>query len=69
MSTSVLQSPRFAPAGSAAAAEHSFFQRLWMALEAHGQRRAAVELRRAAARHANSDPALARRLLDAADGL
>ena len=68
MSTSVLHSPRLAPAASAAAATPGFFQRLWTALEAHGQRRAAVELRRAADRHMNGDPALARRLLDAADG-
>jgi hypothetical protein len=67
MSTTVLQTLRLAPVASTAAATPSFFQRLWTALEAHGQRRAATELRRVAERHMHGDPALARRLLEAAD--
>lgn len=45
----------------------TFWQRLWAALEAHGQRRAAAHLRRMAAIHADIDPVLARRLYDAAE--
>ena len=67
MSTTVLQPPRLAHVASTAAASPSYFQRLWTALEAHGQRRAAVELRRVAERHMHGDPALARRLLEAAN--
>lgn len=63
MSTTVLHAPRITAAGRAGT---SFWQRLWQALEAHGQRRAAVELRRAAWRFESSDPATARQLLDAA---
>ncbi len=40
--------------------------RLRTALERHGRRRAATELRRIAALHAFSDPVLTRQLLDAA---
>lgn len=62
MSTTVLHAPRIA----APASTRPFWQRVWSALEAHGQRRAAVELRRAAERHALTDPELAARLLQAA---
>lgn len=64
MSTTVLHAPRISAAGRAGP---GFWQRLWQALEAHGQRRAAVELRRAAWRFQSSDPAVARQLLDAAE--
>lgn len=64
MSTTVLHAPRISATGRAGT---GFWQRLWQALEAHGQRRAAVELRRAAWRFQSSDPAVARQLLDAAD--
>lgn len=63
MSTTVLHAPRiaaFAPVHTA------FWSRLWNALEAHGQRRAAAELRRTAWRYQSSDPALALRLIEAA---
>jgi hypothetical protein len=61
--TAVLQAPRQLPAGRAG---KGFWLRLWQALEAHGQRRAAAELRRTAWRFQDSDPDLARRLLAAA---
>jgi hypothetical protein len=67
MSTIVLhpaRAPRTAPAFGAAVP--SFLQRLWAALEVHGQRRAALELRRVADRHAYGDPVIAGRLLEAA---
>lgn len=63
MSTTVLHAPRiaaFAPVNTA------FWPRLWKALEAQGQRRAAAELRRTAWRYQSSDPALALRLIEAA---
>lgn len=61
MSTTVLPAPRITAAGP------GFWQRLWQALEANGQRRAAGELRRAAWRLQSSDPVIARQLLEAAD--
>ena len=64
MSTIVLHAPGATRASSPTS---TFVQRLWAALEAHGQRRAAVELRRVAARHAHGDPALSRQLMAAAD--
>lgn len=42
--------------------ESSLLQRVWAALEAHGQRRAAAELNRIAALHVSTDPELARNL-------
>ena len=50
-----------------AAATTTFWQRLWAAIERHGQRRAAAELRRIAAHHVFSDPEMTRHLLAAAD--
>lgn len=70
MSTSLqfqLRAGTLAPTAPAATAFGAFWQRLWAALERHGQRRAAAELRRIAILHAFSDPALNRQLLDAAD--
>jgi hypothetical protein len=64
MSTIVLHTPG---APRAERQTPTFLLRLWAALEAHGQRRAAVELRRVAARHAYGDPALANQLMAAAD--
>lgn len=65
MSTTVLHVPRIdAHAGRTGA---SLWQRLWQALERSGQRRAAVELRRAAWRFQATDPATARALLNAAE--
>jgi hypothetical protein len=61
MTTTSLQAPRLA-ATSAARPAASVWQRLWAALEAHCQRRAAAELRRLAIHHRFSDPALAQRL-------
>ena len=43
------------------------WQRLGAAIERHGQRRAAAELRRIAAHHVFSDPEMTRHLLAAAD--
>ncbi|GAB4117699.1 MAG: hypothetical protein Fur0014_19160 [Rubrivivax sp.] len=63
MSTTVLHAPRIAAAAPVGA---GFWPRLWKALEAHGQRRAAAELRRTAWRYQSSDPALALRLIEAA---
>ncbi len=40
----------------------SFWQRVWAALEAHGQRRAAAELQRIAILHVSTDPELSRNL-------
>lgn len=70
MSTSLqmhLRAGTLAPTAPAAAPFGPFWQRLWAAIERHGQRRAAAELRRIATLHAFSDPALNRQLLDAAD--
>jgi hypothetical protein len=61
--TTILLAPRLTRTGRAGG---GFWLSLWQALESHGQRRAAAELRRSAWRHQDSDPALARRLLDAA---
>lgn len=63
MSTTVLHTPRIA---AYAPVDTGFWQRLWHALEAHGQRRAAAELRRTAWRYQATDPALALRLIEAA---
>ena len=49
-----------------AAAATRFWQRLWAAIERHGHRRAAAELRRIATQHVGSDPEMARQLLSAA---
>lgn len=38
------------------------WQRVWAALEAHGQRRAAAELNRIAILHVSTDPELSRNL-------
>jgi hypothetical protein len=45
----------------------SIWRRLWLALEAQGQRRAAAELRRLAAYHLYSDPEMNQRLRALAD--
>ncbi len=66
MSTIVLQ-PTRAPRSVSGTDNAGLVQRLWSALEAHGQRRAAQELRRVAARHAYGDPVMASRLLAAAE--
>ena len=50
-----------------AAATTTFWQRLWAAIERHGQRRAAAELRRIASHHVFSDPEMTRHLLAAAN--
>lgn len=63
MNTIALHRPRIL---AAALNGPGVWQRLWKALEAHGQRRAAAELRRHAWRVQPSDPALARQLLEAA---
>lgn len=65
MSTSVLHHPQLAPRATTGAP--GFWQRLWIAIERHGQRRAAAELRRVASHHVFSDPELSRQLLAAAD--
>jgi hypothetical protein len=64
MTTTTLQSPRIHAASTAAAARPitRFWQRLWAAVEAHGQRRAAAELRRLAVSHRFTDPTMASRL-------
>ncbi len=49
-----------------AAAATRFWQRLWAAIERHGQRRAAAEMRRVASTHVFSDPEVARQLRVAA---
>lgn len=63
MNTIALHRPRIL---AAALNGPGVWQRLWQALEAHGQRRAAAELRRSAERLQFTDPALARQLLEAA---
>jgi hypothetical protein len=65
MSTTVLHAPRAATAG-ATPNTPSIWLRLWAALEANGQRRAAAELRRVASMREGQDPDLARRLREAA---
>jgi len=62
MSTTVLHPARLAPAAKAPAAPTGFWLRVWAALEAYGQRRAAAELRRLAATHVSTDPELSRHL-------
>lgn len=61
--------PRATPRTAAPAAgtpRPGFWQRVWIALEAHGQRRAAHQLRLFAAHHVTSDPELAQRLRELA---
>ena len=60
MSTVTLQ--RTASAADVGAPRVGFWRRLWLALEAQGQRRAAAELRRLAIHHRFSDPEMSRRL-------
>lgn len=67
MSTTFIHPTRRPLAHPAAPVAGSFWQRLWAALEAHGQRRAAAHLRRMAAIHADHNPDLARRLNEAAE--
>ncbi len=62
MSTTVLHAPRIAVVNG----QTGFWSQFWHALERHGQRRAAAELRRTAWRYETSDPVLARQLLQAA---
>jgi len=64
MSTTALHPTRIAP--RAGTATPAFWQRLWAALEAHGQRRAAAELRRLAATHVSTSPEVQRALKEAA---
>jgi hypothetical protein len=66
MSTTALNIPL--PGARTKAATPGLWLRLWAALERHGRRRAATELRRIAAMHDFSDPALTRQLLDTAAG-
>lgn len=61
MSTT-LHAPRLATAPAQRPATAGFWLRLWAGLEAHGQRRAAAELRRLSVHHAFADPALSQRL-------
>ena len=49
MTTTSLHAPRLAKAPAQRPATAGFWQRLWAGLEAHGQRRAAAELRRLSA--------------------
>ncbi len=65
MNTSILNIPL--PGARTKTATPGFWLRLWAALERHGQRRAATELRRIAALHDFNDPVLTRQLLDTAD--
>lgn len=65
MSTTVLHVPRVAAAGAVTNTPR-LWARLWAALEANGQRRAAAELRRVASMREHHDPELARRLREAA---
>jgi hypothetical protein len=66
MSTTVLHAPRVAAAGAVTNTPR-LWSRLWAALEANGQRRAAAELRRVASLRESHDPELARQLRAAAD--
>ncbi len=66
MSTSLQFQLRLGTLAPTAPAAGTFWQRLWAAVERHGQRRAAAELRRVARLHAFTDPALTRQLLAAA---
>ena len=68
MSSSVLTAPR-APiaAGTPIAGRPGFWSRAWSALEAYGERRASIEIRRIALTHFAADPELRRRLLAASD--
>ncbi len=67
MSTAVLRHPQLQPTSKPQVATPGFWQRVWVGIERNGQRRAAVELRRAAAAHACCDPELSRQLLAAAE--
>ena len=62
MTTTSLHAPRLAKAPAQRPATAGFWQRLWAGLEAHGQRRAAAELRRLSVHHAFADPELSQRL-------
>jgi hypothetical protein len=67
MSSSVLAAPSPSPVPTARpAVDAGFWHRLWSALEAYGERRAAAEIRRVALTHFACDPVLRQRLLDAA---
>jgi hypothetical protein len=68
MSSSVLTAPRphIAITGSAAG-RPGFWSRVLSALQAYGERRASVEIRRVALTHFAADPELRRRLLAASD--
>ena len=61
MTTTTLHAPL-----ATAARGPGFWQRVWSALEAHGQRRAAAELRRLAILNDATNPEFARRLNDVA---
>lgn len=67
MSTTLHYQARLGTLSPSAPASSTFWKRLWAAIERHGQHRAAAELRRVAALHVFSDPALNRQLLDAAE--
>lgn len=60
MNTATLTRSQLAAEGGSARA--GFWLRVWKALERHGQRRAAQELRLLAATHAATDPEFAKRL-------
>lgn len=67
MSTSLQYQIRLGTLTPTGPAAPTMWQRLWAAIERHGQRRAAAELRRLASHHVFSDPAMTRHLLAAAD--
>ena len=66
MSTTLQYQVRFGTMAPTALVTPTVWQRLWAAIERHGQRRAAAELRRIAAHHVFSDPEMTRHLLAAA---